>query len=82
MIRGNYMPLKTGDQKAAQTVSTRQWIVLVVVYLLIPLVLLVCGGDFGWWQAWGYSLLIVTAGMGAHLGGTAAPGIVGRTTKY
>jgi len=61
------MPLKTGDQKAAQTVSTRQWIVLVVVYLLIPLVLLVCGGDFGWWQAWGYSLLIVTAGIGGRI---------------
>ncbi|MBP6916053.1 MAG: isoprenylcysteine carboxylmethyltransferase family protein, partial [Syntrophaceae bacterium] len=67
VIRGNYMPLKTGDQKAAQTVSTRQWIVLVVVYLLIPLVLLVCGGDFGWWQAWGYSLLIVTAGIGGRI---------------
>jgi hypothetical protein len=31
-------------------------------YLLIPLTLFVCGGDLGWWQAWLYSLLIVTAG--------------------
>jgi protein-S-isoprenylcysteine O-methyltransferase Ste14 len=36
------------------------------VYLLIPLVLLVCGGDFGWWQAWVYSLLIVAAGPGGR----------------
>ena len=36
------------NQKAVQTVSPRQWISSVVVYLLIPFVLLVCGGDFGW----------------------------------
>jgi hypothetical protein len=33
---------------AIQTASPRQWISLVVVYLSIPLVLLACGGDFGW----------------------------------
>ena len=53
--------------KTVQTVSPRQWIGLVVVYLLIPLVLLVCGGDFGWWQAWVYSLLIVAAGLGGRI---------------
>jgi protein-S-isoprenylcysteine O-methyltransferase Ste14 len=52
--------------KLAQAASPRQWIRLVVVYLLIPLVLLVCGGDFGWWQAWVYSLLIVAAGPGGR----------------
>ena len=57
------MSSKTVNQKAVQTVSPRQWIGLVVVYLFIPLVLLVCGGDFGWWQAWVYSLLIVAAGI-------------------
>ncbi|SLN59033.1 Isoprenylcysteine carboxyl methyltransferase (ICMT) family protein [Roseovarius litorisediminis] len=40
---------------------------LVVVYFLIPLILLVCGGDLGWWQAWLYSLLIVAAGIGGRL---------------
>jgi len=45
----------------------QQWIRLAVVYLSIPLVLLVCGGDFGWWQAWGYSLLIVAAGIGGRI---------------
>ncbi len=38
-----------------------------MVHLFIPLVLLVCGGDFGWWQAWGYSLLIVAAGPGGRI---------------
>ena len=61
------MTSKTVNQKAVQTMSHRQWIGLIVVYLLIPLVLLVCGGDFGWWQAWIYSLLIVTAGVGGRI---------------
>jgi len=61
------MVSKADNQKAVHTVSPRQWIGLVVVYLSIPLVLLVCGGDFGWWQAWIYSLLIVAAGMGGRV---------------
>jgi protein-S-isoprenylcysteine O-methyltransferase Ste14 len=65
VILGNGMSSKTINQK--QTVSSRQWIGLVVVYLSIPLVLLVCGGDFGWWQAWVYSLLIVAAGIGGRI---------------
>jgi len=61
------MVSKPDNQKALQTASPRQWIVLVVVYLSIPLVLLLCGGDFGWWQAWVYSLLIVAAGIGGRI---------------
>lgn len=55
------------DQKAVQTISPRQWIGLIVVYLFIPLVLFVCGGDFSWWQAWVFSLLIVAAGVGGRI---------------
>lgn len=40
---------------------------MIVVYLSIPLALLVCGGDFGWWQAWIYSLLIAAAGIGGRI---------------
>jgi len=47
--------------------SPRQWAKLVAVYLFIPLVLLVCGGDFGWWQAWLYSLLIFAVGIGGRI---------------
>ena len=61
------MVSKPDSQEAVQTVPPRQWIGLVVVYLSIPLVLLVCGGDFGWWQAWVYSLLIVAAGIGGRI---------------
>jgi len=58
---------RTVGQKSVQTVSLRQWVRLVVVYLLIPLFLLICGGDLGWWQAWDYSLLILAAGIGGRI---------------
>lgn len=61
------MSPSTDEPKVDQAASPRQWIRLVAVYLFIPLVLLVCGGDFGWWQAWGYSLLIVAAGPGGRI---------------
>ena len=61
------MSSNADDPKVAQAASLRQWVRLVVAYLFIPLVLLVFGGDFGWWQAWGYSLLIVTAGPGGRI---------------
>ena len=61
------MSAKKVSRVAVQTASPRQWISLVVVYLLIPLILLICGGDLYWWQAWLYSLLIVVAGLGGRI---------------
>jgi protein-S-isoprenylcysteine O-methyltransferase Ste14 len=58
--------VNTDSQKAAQTASARQWIGLVLVYLLMPLVLFICAGDFAWWEAWCYSLLVVAAGIGGR----------------
>ena len=63
------MMSKIVDQKAVQTASPRQWIGLIAVYLSIPLLLFVCAGDFGWWQAWVYALLIVAAGVGGRIWG-------------
>ena len=61
------MSSSADDSKVAQAASPRQWINSVVVYLSMPLVLLVCGGDLGWWEAWGYTLLIVAAGLGGRI---------------
>ena len=61
------MTSKIAGHKAVQTISPLQWIGLIVVYLFIPLVLFVCGGDFGWWQAWVYSLLVFAAGVGGRI---------------
>jgi len=58
---------KVVGQKVILTISARQWIRLIAVYIFIPLVLFVCGGDFGWWQAWVYSLLILAAGVGGRI---------------
>lgn len=60
------MSKKVVGQKAVQTDSPRQWIGLIVVHLSFPLVLFVCAGDIGWWQAWVYSLLFVAAGLGGR----------------
>ena len=54
-------------EETAQTASLRQWVRLVAVYLLIPVALLICGGDLGWWQAWLYCLLIVVFGIGGRI---------------
>ena len=61
------MSAKTVSEEAAQTASPRHWIRLASVYFLIPLILVMCGGDLGWWQAWLYSLLIVAAGIGGRM---------------
>jgi len=55
------------SKEAVQLASLTQWIRLVLLYLIIPLVLLICGGDLHWRQAWLYSLLIFAAGIGGRL---------------
>jgi protein-S-isoprenylcysteine O-methyltransferase Ste14 len=52
-----------------QTTSTGQWIGLVAVYSSIPLILLACGGDLDWWQAWVFLLFIVGVGIGSRIWG-------------
>jgi protein-S-isoprenylcysteine O-methyltransferase Ste14 len=61
------MEPKTGIEQHIQTLTLRQWVSLVFVYLLIPISLFICAGDLDWWQAWVYSLLIVAAGLGGRI---------------
>jgi len=61
------MSSQADSPKTTHTASRRQWLRLAVAYLLIPLVLLVCGADFGWWQAWVYSVLFVASGIGGRI---------------
>jgi protein-S-isoprenylcysteine O-methyltransferase Ste14 len=58
---------QTIGKEAAQAATPRHWIDLVAAYLLIPLILLICGGDLDWWHAWLYALLIVVAGIGGRI---------------
>ncbi|PLX98860.1 MAG: isoprenylcysteine carboxyl methyltransferase [Desulfuromonas sp.] len=61
------MPTKTVSEEVALTTSPRQWVRVVMFYLVIPLSLVICGGDLGWWQAWSYALLIVAVGLGGRI---------------
>jgi len=61
------MSSKTGDKYASQLNPSRYWIRSIITYLLIPLVLMICGWDLGWWQGWLYSALIVVAGIGPRI---------------
>ncbi len=47
--------------------SPREWLGASILYLSIPLILLVCGGDGGWWQAWTFAPLIFAAGVGGRV---------------
>jgi len=61
------MSKKRDCDRVTQSVSLGQWVKLVAVYLLVPLFLFLCGGDLGWWQAWLYSLLFLTAGVAGRM---------------
>jgi len=61
------MKSRPGNCGADQTATRRQWTGLALVYLLIPLILLGCGGDLGWWQGWAYSVLFFAAGIGGRI---------------
>jgi protein-S-isoprenylcysteine O-methyltransferase Ste14 len=43
------------------------WARLTAFYALHGCVLMLCGYDWGWWQAWAYSLLFASAGIGIRL---------------
>jgi len=71
------MASETFDPNIGQAPGPRLWSGLVLVYLSIPLILLACGGDLGWWQAWVYAVLIFAAGVGARfLAEKRHPGIL------
>jgi len=77
------MESKKDDHGAIQTFSLSQWIRLILTYLLIPLVLLVCGWDWGWWQAWLYSLIVFAAGIGGRVWAEQRhPGLLAERAKF
>jgi protein-S-isoprenylcysteine O-methyltransferase Ste14 len=61
------MGLKTDDQNAVERPTSLTWLRVTVAYLLVPLLLLLCGWDVDWWEAWVFSLLIVGAGVGGRI---------------
>ncbi len=47
--------------------TPRNWISVILTYLLMPSVLLLCGWDLGWWQGWLYSILLAAIGIGSRV---------------
>jgi len=61
------MNVESEAQKEPQALSARSWIRLSAILLLIPLILMICGGDPVWWQGWVFSVLIFLAGVGGRV---------------
>ncbi len=61
------MTSRSVDPNVNQAPNSLQWFSLVVLHLFIPLILLVCDGNFGWWQAWTFSILFYAAGIGGRI---------------
>jgi protein-S-isoprenylcysteine O-methyltransferase Ste14 len=61
------MALKTDDRNTVERPTSVTWLRVTVAYLLVPLLLLLCGWDVGWWEAWVYSLMIVGSGVGGRI---------------
>lgn len=77
------MTSKTADKNRAQTMSFSEWVRLIMMHLLIPLLLFVCAWDIGWWQAWVFSLLIVGSGIGGRLlAERRHPGLLAERAKF
>ena len=71
------------NQKSAIKFKSSQWFSVIITHLSIPLILLVCGWDFSWWQAWVFFVLFVTAGIGGRIWAEHRhPGILAERFKY
>lgn len=71
------------NQNSATKFKPSQWFSISVTYLSMPIILLVCGWDFSWWQAWVYFVLIVAAGIGGRIWAEHRnPGILAERFKY
>jgi protein-S-isoprenylcysteine O-methyltransferase Ste14 len=77
------MESRAVDQNLVEKMKPSQWLSLITTSLSIPLILLVCGWDVSWWQAWVYSVLFVAAGLGGRLWAEwRHPGLLAERAKY
>ncbi|WP_105213987.1 methyltransferase family protein [Pseudoalteromonas sp. T1lg22] len=61
------MPANSRLKTAPQSMTTRQWLDLILLYLSFPVILFICSSDIYWWQAWVYSALVFVFGVGGHM---------------
>ena len=60
------MPTEPAEPVTDEIATPRDWLRLIFVYLLIPLILFSCSGDAHWWQAWVFSVLLFVSGIGGR----------------
>jgi protein-S-isoprenylcysteine O-methyltransferase Ste14 len=73
----------SNNSRSAQAQPLSYWPLLIITYLIIPLLLMVCAGDFCWWQAWVFSLLILIAGIGGRIGAEKRhPGLMAERVNF
>jgi len=73
----------TVDPKIVTQTRPSQWLGAGITYISVPVILLVCGWDLGWWQAWVFFVLIVAAGIGGRLWAEHRhPGILAERFQY
>jgi len=71
------------NQKSETKFKLSQLFSSIMTYLSIPVILLLCGWDLGWWQAWVFFVLIVTAGIGGRIWAEHRhPGILAERFKF
>ena len=67
LSRSDDMKSRTNEINENLAPTSQLWLRLILTYLFIALVLMLCGGDFGWWQAWVYAVLLLAAGIGGRI---------------
>lgn len=73
----------TVDKKTVTKTRPSQWFSVSITYISVPIILLLCGWDLSWWQAWVFFVLIVTAGIGGRLWAEQRhPGILAERFQY
>lgn len=76
------MAANPGEQKNNQQISPVKWVLLGVVYLIVPGILWLCAGSLRWWQSWAFAVLIFLAGFGGRiLAERRHPGLMAERTQ-
>jgi protein-S-isoprenylcysteine O-methyltransferase Ste14 len=76
------MTTTVGDPNSVKSVPPIKWVLMGVVYLLIPAILWVCAGSLRWWQGWVFTFLIFLSGMGGRiLAERRHPGLMAERTQ-
>lgn len=71
------MNSQAASPDAPKSLTPAQWIRFLLLSLILPSILLLCGGDARWWQAWAYAVILVVMTVGGRAwAGLRNPGLL------